>query len=83
MSKTVVTYRGHRVSCFGDWSKYSYALVVGEWKDGSEIKDIWDGSDYPEDKPAPKSWTEVVHHLVDWAEKWGHTIHELSVAQHD
>jgi len=78
MSKTVITYRGHRISCFGDWDESSNVLIAGDWNNGEELEEIWAGDGWPSDKPAPKNWTEVTRHLVDWAEREGHVIYELS-----
>lgn len=64
------------VSCYGQWREDSNCLVVGTLSNGWELDEIWCGDGWPHENP-PKNWTEVVNHLLEWAERNGHEIEEL------
>lgn len=65
--KTVITYKGQKVECYGKWREDSNAEVVF----GDEALD----GVYCE---GAANWTEVVKTMVDYATKRGTTVEEMS-----
>jgi len=69
-NQRVIKRNGQEVVCFGPWHEDSKAVVVGDFCDGSEMKEVW--------AEGATNWTEAVETITAWAKRNGHQVVEMS-----